>query len=124
MRMPSPQIPAIWRVHGFDAILREALRSGILLTGFSAGMICWFEAGVIDSFGPHLEGMRDGLGFLAGSACPHYDGEEHRRPVYERLVREGFPPELREVVSSQGGVGGYRVGPEGEEPVEARAIQT
>ncbi len=47
----------------------------------SAGMICWFEAGVTDSFGPQLEGMRDGLGFLPGSACPHYDGEERRRPV-------------------------------------------
>ena len=36
----------------------------------SAGMICWFEAGVTDSFGPELAGMRDLLGFLPGSACP------------------------------------------------------
>jgi hypothetical protein len=35
--------------------------------------------------------MRDGLGFLPGSACPHYDGEELRRPRYHELVREGFP---------------------------------
>jgi dipeptidase E len=82
---------AVWRVHGFDRILREAWETGVLLTGWSAGMICWFEAGVTDSFGPQLEGMRDGLGFLSGSACPHYDGEERRRPVYQRLVREGFP---------------------------------
>ena len=34
-----------------------------------------------DSFGPQLEGM-DCLGFLPGSACPHYDGEELRRPRY------------------------------------------
>jgi len=128
---------AIWRVHGFDEILREAWQEGILLTGWSAGMICWFEAGVTDSFGPQLEGMRDGLGFLAGSACPHYDGEELRRPVYRRLVREGFPggialddaagahyvgTELREVVSSQVGAGGYRVGPDGEDPLDARVL--
>ena len=37
---------AIWRVHGLDRILREAWESGIVLTGGSAGMICWFEAGV------------------------------------------------------------------------------
>ncbi len=43
-------------------------------------MLCWFEAGVTDSFGPQLEGMRDGLGFLPGSACPHYDDEDRRRP--------------------------------------------
>ncbi len=128
---------AIWRVHGFDEILREAWQAGVLLTGWSAGMICWFEAGVTDSFRPELDGMRDGLGFLAGSACPHYDGEELRRPVYRRLVREGFPAgialddaagahyvgtELREVVSSQPGSGGYGVGRDGEEPLATRVL--
>jgi len=128
---------AIWRVHGFDAILREAWEAGIVLAGWSAGMICWFEAGVTDSFGPQLEGMRDGLGFLPGSACPHYDGEGERRPVYSRLVGEGFPAglaaddcvalrfdgtELAEVVSSRAGSRAYRVTPEGEEPLEARLL--
>jgi dipeptidase E len=128
---------AIWRVHGFDAILREAWEGGILLTGWSAGMICWFEAGVTDSFGPQLEGMRDGLGFLAGSACPHYDGEAERRPVYRRLVEEGFPPgvaaddcvalrfdgpELAEAVTARSGSRAYRVTTEGEEPIEPRLL--
>lgn len=128
---------AIWRVHGFDAILREAWRQGVVLAGWSAGMICWFEAGVTDSFGPQLEGMRDGLGFLPGSACPHYDGEAERRPVYQRLVGEGFPPglaaddcvalrfdgpELAEVVSSREGSRAYRVSAEGEEPIEPRLL--
>ena len=45
---------AIWRVHGFDTVLREAWERGIVLTGWSAGMICWFEHGVTDSFGPEL----------------------------------------------------------------------
>jgi len=125
---------AIWRVHGFDEILREAWEAGIVLTGWSAGMICWFEAGVTDSFGPQLIGMRDGLGFLAGSACPHYDGEELRRPVYTRLVAEGFPPgvaaddgvalryvgtELDEVVTAREGATAYRVTPEGETRLDA-----
>ena len=128
---------AIWRVHGFDAILREAWEAGVVLAGWSAGMICWFEAGVTDSFGPQLEGMRDGLGFLPGSACPHYDGEGERRPVYSRLVGEGFPAglaaddcvalrfdgtDLAEVVSSRAGSRAYRVTPEGEEPLEARLL--
>ena len=128
---------AVWRVHGFDRILREAWESGIVLTGWSAGMICWFDSGVTDSFGPQLAGMRDGLGFLAGSACPHYDGEALRRPVYERLVREGFPPgialddaagahfigtELHAVVASSATAHGYRVGPDGEQPLEVRVL--
>jgi dipeptidase E len=128
---------AIWRVHGFDAILREAWEAGVVLTGWSAGMICWFEAGVTDSFGPQLEGMRDGLGFLPGSACPHYDGEPERRPVYQRLVREDFPPglaaddcvalrfdgtEIAEVVSARANSGAYRVSAEGEERIEPRLL--
>ena len=128
---------AVWRVHGFDAILREAWEAGVVLTGWSAGMICWFEAGVTDSFGPQLEGMRDGLGFLPGSACPHYDGEAERRPVYGRLVGEGFPAglaaddcvalrfdgtELAEVATAREGSRAYRVGTEGEEPIEPRLL--
>jgi dipeptidase E len=129
---------AVWRVHGFDDVLREAWDSGMVLTGWSAGMICWFEAGVTDSFGPELAGLRDGLGFLPGSACPHYDGEELRRPVYTRLVaEEGFPAgiaaddaagvhfvetELHEVVAAAPEARAYRVTPAGEEPLEARAV--
>ena len=129
---------AVWRVHGFDRVLREAWESGIVLTGSSAGMICWFEAGVTDSFGPQLEGMRDGLGFLPGSACPHYDGEERRRPVFQELVASGFPPgvaaddgvglhyvgtELREAVTAHADASGYRVTAEGEEPIEPRVLE-
>ena len=128
---------AVWRVHGFDAILREAWEAGLVLTGWSAGMICWFEAGVTDSFGPQLQGMRDGLGFLPGSACPHYDGEAERRPVYRRLVDEGYPPglaaddcvalrfdgtELVEVATARAGSRAYRVTPGGEDPIEPRQL--
>jgi dipeptidase E len=128
---------AIWRVHGFDRILREAWEAGVVLCGVSAGMICWFEAGVTDSFGPQLEGLRDGLGFLSGSACPHYDGEERRRPVYQQLVGEGFPSgvaaddlvglhyvgeELKEVVTACEGSGAYRVEPGSETPIDTRYL--
>ncbi len=84
---------AVWRVHGVDAILREAWERGIVLCGISAGMNCWFEASVTDSFGPALAPLRDGLGLIEGSACPHYDGEPQRRPIYRRLVADGeLPP--------------------------------
>jgi len=128
---------AIWRVHGFDASLREAWERDVVLAGWSAGAICWFEAAVTDSFGPQLEGMRDGLGFLPGSACPHYDGEELRRPRYSELVRGGFPAgiaidddvavrfdgtELVEVVASRDGATAYRVSEAGEQALDARLI--
>lgn len=83
---------AIWRVHGVDLALREAWSRGAVVGGVSAGANCWFECSVTDSFDLELTGLRDGLGLLAGSFCPHYDGEARRRPVYRRLVGEGFPP--------------------------------
>ena len=81
---------AVWRVHGVDRIVRQAWERGIVLAGISAGMICWFECSVTDSFGP-LAPLRDGLGLLPGSACPHFDGEPDRRPTYRRLIAGGFP---------------------------------
>ena len=128
---------AVWRVHEFDAVLREAWERGVVLCGGSAGAICWFEASVTDSFGPQLEGMRDGLGFLPGSACPHYDGEARRRPRYAELVGGGFPPgiaidddaavrfdgtEVGEVLTTREGARAYRVTAEGEEPLDARLL--
>jgi dipeptidase E len=127
---------AVWRVHGFDRIVREAWEQGVVLYGWSAGMIAWFEQGVTDSFGPQLEGM-DCLGFLPGSACPHYDGEGLRRPRYRELVDDGFRPgwaaddgvalhfagtKLAEAVSIRPEARAYRVEPGSETPIEARLL--
>ncbi len=82
---------AIWRVHGVDRVLREAWERGIVLGGVSAGGLCWFDDGITDSFGPDLAALHDGLGFLPGSFCPHYNSEPGRRPTYHRLVAAGMP---------------------------------
>lgn len=99
-------------------------------------MICWFEHGVTDSFGPELAPMQC-LGFLPGSACPHYDSEARRRPVYTELVASGFPAgvaadddvalhyvgtELREIVTTREGATVYRVTSSSEAPLTARLL--
>ncbi len=81
---------AIWRAHGLDTLLRDAWMRGAVLCGVSAGMICWFQKSMTDSFGG-VAPLHDGLGFLAGSACPHYDGEPLRRPSFHRAIAEGLP---------------------------------
>jgi dipeptidase E len=83
---------AIWRLAGLDAVLREAWERGIVLSGISAGALCWFEAGLTDTFGRPLQALRDGLGFLPGSFCPHYDGEQDRRPAFHAAVGDGTVP--------------------------------
>jgi peptidase E len=131
---------AVWGVHGFDELLRRAWEQGVVLSGSSAGGICWFEHGVTDSFGPALAPF-DFLGFLPGSFCPHFDDEELRRPRYHELVAGGFPSgyaadagvglhfvggELREVVACFEGTTAYRVelvdGEVRETPLEARLL--
>jgi peptidase E len=125
---------AVWRVHGLDRILEEALEAGVVLAGLSAGMNCWFDGSVTDSFGPSLAPLTDGLGFLAGSACPHYDGEAERRPTYLDLVGTGVLPDgyaadddcalvfrdgtLVEAVGSRPDARAFRVERDGDRAVE------
>ena len=126
---------AIWRLHGVDLALRAAWEADVVLAGMSAGGICWFEGCTTDSFGPELQPLRDGLGILAGSFCPHFDGEAQRRSTYHALVASGGLPagyavddgaalvfdgvELREVVSSRPDAAAYRV-----EAVDGTARET
>jgi dipeptidase E len=130
---------AVWRAHRLDDVLREAWEEGVVLCGSSAGMNCWFEGSTTDSFDvAQVAALRDGLGLLPGSACPHYDGEDQRRPLYRRLVAEGtLPPgyaaddaaalvfegtSLAEVVTTVEGSTAYRVTAEREEALPARLL--
>jgi dipeptidase E len=85
---------AVWRVHAMDKALAAAWRAGVVLCGISAGGMCWFEGGITDSFGSRFRPLHDGLDFLRGAFCPHYDGEVERRPELYRQLRRGFPPTL------------------------------
>jgi peptidase E len=84
---------AIWRLHGVDKVLKRAWEAGVVLAGWSAGANCWFEGSSTDSFGPGLDALRDGLKFLPGSFCPHYDSESLRRPRLEELIGSGALPD-------------------------------
>ena len=130
---------AVWRLHGVDAALRAAWEAGVVLCGLSAGANCWFEACSTDSFGAGLAPLVDGLGFLPGSFCPHYDGEPLRQPTYTRWVAEGaLPPgwaaddgvglhfvgtELHEAVTERPGGRAFRVEPGSEQPLVVRELE-
>ncbi len=125
---------ACWHAHRLPAIFREVWEAGVVLFGVSAGMLCWFDNGVTDSFRPQLDpfgldARTAGVGLLPGSACPHYDEEANRRPVYQRLVGDGTLPagyaadggvglhftrtDLTAVVTERDGSAGWRVEPDG-----------
>lgn len=90
-----------------------------------------------DSFGPELRGYGNGLGLVSGSFCPHYDGQAERRPTFERLVADGFPPGYAaddgaaavfgadgfvEAITQRDGASVWRVGPDGSQTVSTRRL--
>ena len=127
---------AMWRLHGFDEALRTAWQAGVVLTGVSAGSICWHVGGTTDSFGPILRPITNGLGLVPYANGVHYDSEEQRRPLFQSLIAAGTLPagyatddgagvlyqgtEFVAALSERDGAGAYYVerGPDG------RAVET
>jgi dipeptidase E len=122
----------LWRAHGVDRLLRDAWLRGAVLCGVSAGMNCWFQSCITDSFGG-LAPLHDGLGLLEGSACPHYDGESERRAAFHRALQGGMAhgfaaddgaalhfsgSKFVEAVSSRAQARAYRVGLRDGQPFE------
>jgi peptidase E len=126
---------AVWQVHGIGPIMRQAWEAGVVLSGVSAGSLCWHVGGTTDSFGPDLRPVT-ALGFLPYSNGVHYDSEARRRPLFEQLIAEGTLPdgfatddgvglvyrgtELEEAVTEVAGKGAYVVRRDGERAVEER----
>jgi peptidase E len=120
---------ALWRLHGLDEFLREAWHEGVVLSGQSAGALCWHEGGNTDSFGPELRPLTNGLGFLPFSCGVHYNSDPQRRPLLQQLIGEGVVPggyaadegvalhyvgtEFVQAVSYSRQGGAYRVEPDG-----------
>jgi peptidase E len=116
--------------------MRTAWDADVVLTGISAGSICWHVGGTTDSFGPELRPVTDGLALVPFSNGVHYDSEEQRRPLFRRLIGEGtLPPgyatddgagvlyrgtDFAEAVSEHDGAAAYFVGSDGNKGVEAR----
>lgn len=126
---------AVWRLHGVDGAMRAAWEAGVVLTGVSAGSICWHSGGTTDSFGPELRPITTGLGLIPYSNGVHYDSEEQRRPLFQRLIGEGslasgFATDdgvgvlyrgtaFAEAVTERVGAGAYYVERDGDRAVES-----
>jgi len=74
----------IWRRQRVDTMLRAAFKRGAVLSGLSAGSICWFDAGHSDSMSYYSPKKWDyirvtGLGLIKGIHCPHFESATRRR---------------------------------------------
>ncbi|NHA67118.1 Type 1 glutamine amidotransferase-like domain-containing protein [Phycicoccus flavus] len=127
---------AVWAVHDVGTAMRAAWEAGVVLSGVSAGSICWFVGGTTDSFGPRLRAVTNGLALLPYGNGVHHDSEPGRRPLVRALVADGTLPtthctddgaglvyrgtELVGAVTERPGAGAYVVTREGEDVVEER----
>ncbi len=90
----SANLMAVWGAHGLGAVLRAAWEGGTVMSGVSAGAICWFEQGLTNSLGAGFAPVR-GLGLLPGGLCPHADGDPGRIPALVDLIDRGeMPPTI------------------------------
>ena len=76
---------AVWKEWGLDIILKEAYENNIIMSGVSAGAICWFKKGITDSWKDN-QATIDCLGFVEGICCPHYDEEPERIPYVKKIL--------------------------------------
>jgi dipeptidase E len=80
----------VWKQYGVDLLLREAWERGTVLSGLSAGSMCWFAGGMSDS--ARIEGVQaelvpvECLGFISAMHAPHYDVEVDRRPAIQKYM--------------------------------------
>lgn len=84
----------MWRRFGVDRMLVEASKRDVVLSGVSAGAICWFQYGHSDSRSfsgklvwPYIRVA--GLGLLPGTFCPHVLGENRLDNFRAMMARKG-----------------------------------
>ncbi len=82
----------IWKKFGVDKILKQAHEKGVVLSGLSAGAICWFKHGNSDSrkmLNPKAPLIKvRGVNLFPALLCPHYDAEKDRKPELKKMMRK------------------------------------
>jgi len=81
----------IWRKVGLDKLLILAAQKGIVLSGVSAGAVCWFKYAHSDSrkfsnrLSPYIK--VSGLNLVSALLCPHYDFEKARKKSLKKIMK-------------------------------------
>lgn len=85
----------IWRKYDVDKVLRKAYEKGIILSGLSAGAVCWFRYAASDSQRFMKNGKKTdalmrvtALGFLPFTLSPHHIREKKLRdPGIKKIIK-------------------------------------
>ena len=80
----------IWKNNMLEIIFKKAYESGIILSGVSAGAVCWFEWILSDSVSPGFKPLK-GINLISGSCTPHSSNIE-RINQFQQDIKNGKLP--------------------------------
>ena len=81
----------IWRKYKLEQIFKNAYEKGIILSGVSAGAVCWFDWILSDSVGPGFNPLR-GINLISGSCTPHSSNIK-RINEFESYIKDSKLPD-------------------------------
>ncbi len=67
-----------WKKTGADKLLLKAYEKGTVMSGYSAGALCWFDNGYDDCGKDHAYIFVKCLGILPFCCCPHAESDSWR----------------------------------------------
>ena len=81
----------LWEKNNLVSLFKEAYEKGIILSGVSAGGVCWFDWIFSDSLGPGYKALK-GINLISGSCTPH-SLESNRMSQYQLEIKNSkLPP--------------------------------
>ena len=80
----------IWKKNKLEHVFKDAYEKGIILSGISAGAVCWFDWILSDSVGPGFNPLR-GLNLISGSCTPHSSNIERMKQFESDIKNNKLP---------------------------------
>ena len=81
----------LWKNYNLINIFKNAYEKGIILSGVSAGGVCWFDWILTDSLGSEYKPLK-GINLISGSCTPH-SLENNRMSQYQSEIKKNkLPP--------------------------------
>ena len=80
----------IWKKNNLENIFKKAYKSGIILSGVSAGAVCWFEWILSDSVGSGFKPLKV-INLISGSCTPHSSNIERINQFHQDIKNSKLP---------------------------------
>ena len=80
----------IWKKNKLEHVFKDAYERGIILSGISAGAVCWFDWILSDSVGPGFNPIR-GINLISGSCTPHSSNIERMKQFESDIKNNKLP---------------------------------